>query len=111
MQRRELESLNDAELFSYALLHRFSIASETAARPGPSLAYSFCYGCGYSDTKFWAIGYAVSERGLPKFTDTNRQSVLMILCGDHLVTWNAIKNAGSATDDARREHAKFLASA
>ncbi len=73
-----------AELFAYAKTHGFSSASPTRADPGRTLRYSMCYGCGYSDTKFWVIPFALDDAGFPLFDDKAKETLAMLLAGEHV---------------------------
>ena len=107
--RVELVKWSDAELFAYAATHGFSIKSATGAKPFTTLTYSFCYGVGYSDTKFWNITYSTDGTGLPMFTGKDRETLLMILSGGHLETWNAFQAADRDNGKTLQAHQAFLA--
>lgn len=111
--REELATWSGAELFAYALTHGFNNVATTDAKPGLSLGYSVCYGCGYSDTKFWTIAYTLDENGFPAFDPVATETLFMLLSGEHMHTWNALKGAEGAAQAlaaARKAHDAFLAS-
>lgn len=108
--RDELAKWSGAELFAYALTHGLSNGQRTGADPGLKLGYSFCYGCGYSDTKFWTIPYTLDDNGFPAFDEQSKETLTMILAGEHLTAWNALKAAKGDEKAARKAHESFMAS-
>lgn len=106
--RIELELLTDAELFAVALNSGLGNKPVTRAEPTPALTASACYGCGYSDTFFWTIPYVKNDTGLPSFSADARETVIMILAGEHWATWKDVTSAEQALAAARKAHADFL---
>lgn len=107
--REELALWSDSELFAFAITHGFGMGKDTRVAPGLKLTYSFCYGCGYSDTKFWEIPYALAETGLPVFEPAAKETLHMLIAGEHLTAWNKLLALKEAENEARKEHHAFLA--
>lgn len=107
--REEIAQWSNAQLFAYAMLHGFSNAQETRASPGKKLSYSFCYGCGYSDTKFWTIPYNVDDSGFPVFDGQAKETLTMLLVGEHLTTWNELQAIKDSESKASNAHKNFMA--
>lgn len=108
--REDLAKWTSAELFAYAVTHGFSHTLATSAKPGRNLSYSYCYGIGYSDTKFWDIPYELDEAGLPVFDQKAKDMLIMLFTGEHLKTWHALKGANGTSLEARKAHDAFMAS-
>lgn len=106
--RNELSKWSGAELFAYAVANGFSNQSITGRNPNPALCYCVCYGCGYSDEKYWTIPYTRDENCLPVFDEKSKETLIMILAGEHLITWNKWQEAKANESAARKAHENFM---
>jgi hypothetical protein len=93
ISRRDLTQFTDPMLFSYAVLHGFGCANPTQAVPKLALTYSFCFGAGILDTKYWEIEYALDDWGLPFFSVAQKEILVTLLTEEHLAIWRARQSA------------------
>ena len=108
--REELSKWSDVELFAYALNNGISNTQRKGNERAKRLSYSHCYGQAYSETKIWEISYGVDDNGFPCFGPEAREILYMLLCGEHMIAWNALQEAERAKEEALRAHKAFLRS-
>lgn len=107
--RETFAAMDDSTLYAYALTHGFSLKAATT-KSGPCLTYSYCYGVGYSDTQYWLIPYKLDSHGLPTFERRCRESLMHLLCEQHLETWRALCDARASLRAAEEAHLAYLKS-
>ncbi|MDO8415267.1 MAG: hypothetical protein Q7S87_03530 [Agitococcus sp.] len=109
VSRVDMADWSDTQLYAYALLHGFGHKQQTRVEPQLQITYSYCFGVGYSDTKFWEIPFTLTQAGFPLFTEANKEVLIFLIAQEHLVTWRALKKAQTEHDTARDVHAQFIA--
>lgn len=92
--------MSDAVLFAFAVNHRFSMEFYGGEKAQGMLEFSHHYVRNFNCTRDWAVPYHLDDKGLPVFTAEHRETLRMLLSGEHMLTMVGFTDCQVAPSDA-----------